>query len=126
MANPPAAGDKPGGSPKQGEWDEKELQDSLEHLKLLHIKLRELRTTIPRMLEPLKEKQQSPEALFTSFSNAVTAGHREVQDFTEMRKDAKTTRILDHAAQRRKEEPNGIKPWNGKQDPDWMTPPGSS
>ncbi|KAM0323317.1 hypothetical protein ACHAQA_008909 [Verticillium albo-atrum] len=126
MANPPASGVKAEDSSKQGDWDEQELQESLEHLKLLHIKLRELRTTIPRMLEPLKEKQQTPEALFTSFSDAVTTGHREVQDFTQLRKDSKTTRILEHAAQRRQEEPKGIKPWNGKQDPDWMTPPSSS
>ncbi|CRK21669.1 hypothetical protein BN1723_002785 [Verticillium longisporum] len=55
MANPPAAGDKPGGSPKQGEWDEKELQDSLEHLKLLHIKHNSRRDTAalsPRSCSP--------------------------------------------------------------------------
>jgi len=54
------------------------------------------------------------------------ASHKEVQDFTEMRKDPKTIEILAHAEARRKEEPAGIKPWTGKDDPNWAIPSSSS
>ncbi|ROT42058.1 hypothetical protein SODALDRAFT_318822 [Sodiomyces alkalinus F11] len=113
-------------STNQGSWDEERLRDAMEHLKLLHIKLRDLRTTIPRMLQPLTEKQPSPEALFHSFSDSVNNSYKEVQEFTEMKKDAKTRQILEHAAQRRKEEPQGIKLWRSKDHPDWMTIDSSS
>ncbi|KAL2760934.1 hypothetical protein ACRALDRAFT_2063677, partial [Sodiomyces alcalophilus JCM 7366] len=101
-------------------WDEERLQDAMEHLKLLHIKLRDLRTTIPRMLQPLTEKQPTPEALFHSFSDSVAASYQEVQEFTELKRNEKSRQILEHAAQRRKEEPGGIKPWRATDHPDWM------
>ncbi|KAH7349732.1 hypothetical protein B0T11DRAFT_332778 [Plectosphaerella cucumerina] len=113
-------------SPEEEVWDEQRLKESLDQLKILHIQLRELRTTIPRMLEPLRTKQQTPEALFDNFSQAVAASHKEVQDFTELIKDPKSTSIFQYAEQSRKENPKGIKPWTGKEEPDWTTPPGSS
>lgn len=73
-----------------------------------------------------KLTSSAAEALFQSFSQSVMASHKEVRDFTEMRKDPRTAEILAHAAARRKAEPAGILPWNGKDDPHWTTPPDSS
>lgn len=38
--------------------EEERLEDALEHLKVLHLQLRGLRQTIPKMIEPLVKPQQ--------------------------------------------------------------------
>ncbi|KZL64887.1 ribosomal protein l34e, partial [Colletotrichum tofieldiae] len=107
------------GTQENEAWDEERLELALNQLKLLHIKLRGLRTTIPRMMEPLSAKQPSPQVTFNSFIDSVTAAKKEVQDFQDLRKSNEITKIMDHAAQRRKEEPNGIKAWRTTDHPDW-------
>ncbi|OHW90041.1 hypothetical protein CSPAE12_11348 [Colletotrichum incanum] len=118
--NGPTIKTEPGAQENEA-WDEERLELALNQLKLLHIKLRGLRTTIPRMMEPLSAKQPSPQATFNSFMDSVAAAKREVQDFQDLRKSDEITKIMDHAAQRRKEEPNGIKAWRTTDHPDWMT-----
>lgn len=39
--------------------EEERLEDALEHLKVLHLQLRALRQTIPKLIEPLAKPQQS-------------------------------------------------------------------
>ncbi|GKT51631.1 uncharacterized protein ColSpa_11812 [Colletotrichum spaethianum] len=85
------------------DWQDPELTFS---------KLRGLRTTIPRMMEPLSAKQPT---------HSVAAAKKEVQDFQDFRKSDEITKIMDHAAKRRKEEPNGIKAWRTTDHPDWTT-----
>ncbi|KZL84946.1 ribosomal protein l34e [Colletotrichum incanum] len=136
--NGPTIKTEPGAQENEA-WDEERLELALNQLKLLHIKLRGLRTTIPRMMEPLSAKQPSrtlltlaaswtatdmfllAQATFNSFMDSVAAAKREVQDFQDLRKSDEITKIMDHAAQRRKEEPNGIKAWRTTDHPDWMT-----
>ncbi|WYZ39840.1 hypothetical protein EsH8_IV_000181 [Colletotrichum jinshuiense] len=101
-------------------WDEEHLELALNRLNLLHIKLRGLRTTIPRMMEPLSVKQPTPQATFSSFIDSVASAKKEVQDFQDLRKSEEITKILSHATQRRKEEPNGVKSWRATDHPDWM------
>lgn len=124
-----ANGPAKGSATEQGNsdnWNEERLEEAMEHLKLMHIKIRELRTTIPRMLQPLTDKQPTPEALYRSFSASVATAQKEVKDYTALRNDQKSQQILDHAAQRRKEEPKGIKHWSPLNDPNWLTPKNSS
>ncbi|TDZ29038.1 60S ribosomal protein L34-B [Colletotrichum sidae] len=71
--NGPTIKSEPGASDNQA-WDEKRLEDALDQLKLLHIKLRGLRTTIPRMMEPLSVKQPSPQD--TTSKSVKMAGAR--------------------------------------------------
>ncbi|EFQ25254.1 hypothetical protein CGRA01v4_06396 [Colletotrichum graminicola] len=103
-------------------WDEERLELALDQLKLLHIKLRGLRTTIPIMLEPLSTKHSSPQVEFDSFMESVATAKRKVQDFQDLRKSDEMTKIMDHVAQRRKEEPNGIKAWRTIDHPEWTMP----
>ncbi|KAK2001180.1 hypothetical protein LX36DRAFT_653679 [Colletotrichum falcatum] len=102
-------------------WDEERLELALDQLKLLHIKLRGLRTTIPTMLEPLSTKHSSPQIEFNSFMESVAAAKKKVQDFHDLRKSDEITNIMDHVAERRKEEPNGVKAWRTTDHPDWTT-----
>lgn len=43
-----------------------------------------------------------------------------------MIKDPKSVDIIKHAEKSRSENPKGIVPWTGKEEPDWATPPASS
>lgn len=91
------------------------------------------------MLEPLSFKQPSrrccvsestpcqlissspAQAKFNSFIEAVDAANKDLQDFQDLRKSPEMTKIMNHATERRKQEPNGIKPWRVTDHPDWMT-----
>ncbi|UQC77176.1 ribosomal protein L34e [Colletotrichum lupini] len=83
--NGPAIKSEPG-APGSEAWDEERLEHALDELKLLHI-------------------------TFQAYMESVAAAKKEVQDFQDLRKSEKITNIMEHAAQRRKEEPNGIKAW---------------
>ncbi|KAK2035217.1 hypothetical protein LX32DRAFT_688858 [Colletotrichum zoysiae] len=111
------------GAQNSEEWDEERLELALDQLKLLHIKLRGLRSTIPIMLKPLSTKHPSPQAEFDSFMESVAAAKVKIQDFQDLRKSDEITKIMDHVAERRKKEPNGIKAWRTTDHPDWTTPP---
>ncbi|WQF75208.1 hypothetical protein CDEST_00222 [Colletotrichum destructivum] len=118
--NGPTIKTEPGAQDEEA-WDEERLELALNQLKILHIKLRGLRTTIPRMMEPLSAKQSSPQIKFDSILGSVAAAKKEVQDFQDLRKSEKITEIMDHAARRRREEPNGIKVWQATDHADWAT-----
>ncbi|KAF6831942.1 hypothetical protein CPLU01_06459 [Colletotrichum plurivorum] len=102
-------------------WNEEQLKQAMDQLNLLHIKLRGLRAAVPHMMESLSFKQPSPQAKFNSFIEAVGAANKDLQDFQDLRKSADMTKIMNHATERRKQEPNGIKPWRVTDHPDWMT-----
>ncbi|KAJ0387450.1 hypothetical protein COL922a_002272 [Colletotrichum nupharicola] len=86
-------------------WHEERLEQSLNQLKLLHNQV-----GVPCT----KDK-------FASFIKSVEAARKEVQDFQDLRKSEQMTKIMNHASQRRREEPNGVKPWRATEHPDWTT-----
>ncbi|RKU44204.1 hypothetical protein DL546_002138 [Coniochaeta pulveracea] len=104
--------------------EEERLEDALEHLKVLHLQLRALRQTIPKLIEPLAKPQQSssPEALFNSYRQAIGTANKNLADFrTEMTSET-TQKILDDARASRQARPLGIRPWRATEHPDWTTP----
>ncbi|KAG6077226.1 hypothetical protein E4U30_003374 [Claviceps sp. LM220 group G6] len=103
-----------------GMMDEIQLDHAMKRLKLLYIKARQLRGTIPKMLGPLVEKQPSPDALFKSFVKAVTEAQSDVAEFTELMRDEKSKQIFTHAERSQQEDPLGIIPWRHKDCPDWL------
>ncbi|KAG5973021.1 hypothetical protein E4U58_005868 [Claviceps cyperi] len=100
--------------------DEVRLDHAMKRLKLLYKKARQLRGTIPKMLDPLIQKQPSPDALFNSFVKAVTEAQSDVAEFTELMRDEKSKQIFTHVARSRQEDPLGITPWRHKDFPDWF------
>ncbi|OLN85501.1 hypothetical protein CCHL11_08093 [Colletotrichum chlorophyti] len=100
-------------------WDEEHLELALDELKLLHMRLRGLRTTIPRMIQPLSAKDAKPQEKFEAVMASVATAKKEVQDFQDHRKTDAIAKIMEHAEKRRKEEPDGIKPWRATDHPDW-------
>ncbi|KAG6159571.1 hypothetical protein E4U22_000966 [Claviceps purpurea] len=104
--------------------DEVQLDHAMKRLKLLYIKARQLRGTIPKMLDPLIQKQPSPDALFNSFVKAVAEAQSNVAEFTELMRDEKSKQIFTHVERSRQEDPLDIVPWRHKDHPDWFKPDG--
>ncbi|KJZ76216.1 hypothetical protein HIM_04298 [Hirsutella minnesotensis 3608] len=100
--------------------DEAQLDRAMKRLKLLHIKSRLLRDTIPRMIEPLVHQQPSPEFMFNAFMKAVNEAQAEVKEFTDLMRDEESKQVFAQADKSREENPFGIKPWRHKDNPDWF------
>ncbi|KAK9441212.1 uncharacterized protein VB005_05848 [Metarhizium brunneum] len=89
--------------------DEAQLNQAMKRLKLLYIKARLLRDTIPKMLDPLVQKQPS-----------LSDAQMDVKDFTELMRDETTKQVFAQAEKSRQDNPLGIKQWRHKDHPDWF------
>ncbi|KAH7140711.1 hypothetical protein EDB81DRAFT_62640 [Dactylonectria macrodidyma] len=101
--------------------DEARLEEAMQRLKLLHIKARLLRDTIPKMIDPLIQKQPSPDVMFAAFMKAINDAQANVKEFTELMRDDTSRAVFAQAAKSREENPMGITPWRHKDYPDWFT-----
>ncbi|KAI9797260.1 MAG: hypothetical protein M1833_005556 [Piccolia ochrophora] len=102
------------------EWSEERLEDAMRQVNELHLQLRKLRTTIPRMIKPLTTVYASPEELFQNFSQAATTAHEEVKNFAEHVRTERSRSVLEHAAISRKENPTGINAWLVTENDGWL------
>lgn len=125
--------------------EEERLEDALEHLKVLHLQLRALRQTIPKLIEPLARPQQSTsrmfpavyivvtlhelpltyfeaDALFSSYREAIVTANKDLADFRTAMTSERTRKILEEARASRQARPLGIRPWRATEHPDWTTP----
>ncbi|PMD28379.1 hypothetical protein NA56DRAFT_640030 [Hyaloscypha hepaticicola] len=114
-------GHDPASNSAEDEWDEERLEKAMNTLKEMHIQLRGLRTTIPRLIAPLTTKQPSPEVLYREFSKSTSTANQEVQQFRKLMNDEESLKVLEQARKSRAENPNGIKPWRVTEHPDWAT-----
>ncbi|KAI1851381.1 hypothetical protein JX265_000385 [Neoarthrinium moseri] len=112
------ANQEPLGAPEP--WTEEQLEEALEKLKLLHIKSRELRTTVPRMLEPLGTKHASRQDALTSFQTSIASAATELRDFRTLYTSDESKKVFDQAKKSRQAEPKGIKPWRARDHPGWL------
>jgi hypothetical protein len=106
---------------KQEEWDEAQIEDAMKRLKALHVKVRMLRDTIPKMLDPLVQKHSSPDAMFRVFMRAVESAQLDVKEFTELMRDDASREIFERASKSQLDSGLGVKPWRHKDYPDWYT-----
>ncbi|KAM0561516.1 hypothetical protein ACHAPJ_003399 [Fusarium lateritium] len=123
MSQQPAAQNRAQQAPNgAGEevWDEARLEEAMKRLKLLHIKVRLLSDTIPKMIKPLLQKQPSPDAMFATFMNSVNEAQANIKEVTDLMRDDASREVFAHAKQRREEEPTGIKTWEYYDHPDWF------
>ncbi|KAK7737839.1 hypothetical protein SLS53_006460 [Cytospora paraplurivora] len=84
--------------------------------------LRNLRSTVPRMMEPMSVPSSSAEAVFSTVRESTKAAYSEVREYKYLATDEQSTKIFERAKHSRKENPKGIKPWRARDDPDWLTP----
>ncbi|KAH6653925.1 hypothetical protein BKA67DRAFT_563653 [Truncatella angustata] len=117
-AAPKANSTSPQGEPD--EWSEEQIQDALEQLKMLHIKCRELRTTVPRMLEPLTSRQTTQQDALVSFRKSVENAANEMQDFKTLYNSDETSKVFGQAKKSRQAQPKDIKAWRARDHPDWL------
>ncbi|KAF4963321.1 hypothetical protein FSARC_8652 [Fusarium sarcochroum] len=101
-------------------WDEARLEEAMKRLKLLHIKVRLLSDTIPKMIKPLLQKQPSPDAMFATFMNSVNEAQANIKEVTDLMREDASGEVFAHAKKRREEEPTGIKTWEYYDHPDWF------
>ncbi|KAI1465120.1 uncharacterized protein F4812DRAFT_461962 [Daldinia caldariorum] len=99
--------------------DEEQLELSMKQLNLLHIKCRELRTTIQRMLEAIPNNSTAEE-VYECFVKSVAAASAQIKDFSTLYNSEESRMVLDHAKKSRDANPKGIKPWRAKDHPDWL------
>ncbi|MCJ1343320.1 hypothetical protein MMC31_001513 [Peltigera leucophlebia] len=102
------------------EWTEDKLVSSLARLKEMHIQLRHLRGTIPRMMGPLREQHPSPEQFYSNFAKATTRAHEDMIAFQNLMQDPRNQAILDQAKKSRRENPDGITVWRVTDHPNWL------
>ncbi|KAJ9134498.1 hypothetical protein NKR23_g10085 [Pleurostoma richardsiae] len=120
-SRPPAKGVPPAPmATDREEWDEERIEAALRRLKDLHVQLRNLRSSIPRMMEPMITQHSSPTALLSATNMATTTVQKEIGDFKSLMLEDSTKKVLDHAEQSRKENPKGIRQWRARDDPDWL------
>ncbi|EHK48717.1 uncharacterized protein TrAtP1_009488 [Trichoderma atroviride] len=119
MENKPAAAPD-GDVASQIAAEEKAINLAMKRLKLLHIKERLLRNTIPKMLEPLVQKHPSPDIMYAAFMKSVNDAQASVKEFAELMKDDTSKAVFDRADKSKEANPLGIVPWKHKDYPDWF------
>ncbi|KAK3301626.1 uncharacterized protein B0T15DRAFT_544157 [Chaetomium strumarium] len=108
--------------PKDSVQEEEQLVEMLSRLNQVHLQLRQLRSTLPRMLGPLMDKQPSPQAAFAAYMQSVNSTTKEVTGFREAVRGLQSEGIFARAAASQQGNPKGIKPWRARNDPDWANP----
>ncbi|KAK3989459.1 hypothetical protein QBC44DRAFT_290908 [Cladorrhinum sp. PSN332] len=104
--------------------EEEKLEEALNHLNQLHVQLRELRSALPRMLEPLSAKQPSPEAMYSTFMRSYENTTKELNNFRDAYHSARGPGMpLNKAQEIFKKNPQApVKQWRATDDPTWAEP----
>lgn len=105
------------------EWSEEQLEEALDKLNAIHLKLRNLRSTIPRMVRPLtSEPAQSPELIHAKCKTSLVAGVEEVRAFKDAVLSDEYRKVIEHVTSSRRRNGKNIKPWTPRDDPSWASP----
>ncbi|KAI1134846.1 hypothetical protein F5Y05DRAFT_396605 [Hypoxylon sp. FL0543] len=107
------------GQGEAGSAEEEQLDSNMKQLNLLHVKCRELRTTIQRMLESIPNNASSEE-VYEAFVKSVAAANAQIKDFGTLYNSEESKKVLQQAKKSRDANPKGIKPWRAKDHPDWL------
>ncbi|OAA57208.1 hypothetical protein ISF_07129 [Cordyceps fumosorosea ARSEF 2679] len=99
---------------------EARLREAMKHLKLLHIKSRLLRSTIPKMIEPIMQKQPSPEVMYAAFTKSLEEAQANITEFTELMRSEKSKEVFAMTSKSKEEDPFDIKPWRHQDHPNWF------
>lgn len=100
------------------QWDEAEIEKALKRLGELHHQMRNLRSTIPRAIEPLSV-HSSPDKAFEALQKSTASACSEIREYKQAATNEEATKVFERARQSRKDNPKGIKSWRARDDPDW-------
>ena len=143
---------------KGGPQEEQQLEDMLDRLDQVHLQaslpcpegvvssvltpqmqLRQLRSALPRMLEPLMAKHASrkwsrsgrpqptdtttpAQAAFAAYMQSVEGTNKEIASFQEAVHGLQTDGLFAKASASQKANPKGLKQWRASEHPDWANP----
>ncbi|KAL8830651.1 MAG: hypothetical protein Q9191_001307 [Dirinaria sp. TL-2023a] len=104
----------------EAEWDEGRMSSSLDQLQNMHIQLRQLRETMPRLVEPLLAHHASPEDLYSNYSTSTLDTAKAIKALTKFMQEPSSQETLKKAKSSRATNPEGIQPWMVTEHPDWL------
>ena len=143
---------------KGGPQEEQQLEEMLDRLDQVHLQaslpcpegvvvsgltpqmqLRQLRSALPRMLEPLMAKHASrkwsrsgrpqptdtttpAQAAFAAYMQSVDGTNKEIASFQEAVHGLQTDGLFAKASASQKANPKGLKQWRASEHPDWASP----
>ncbi|KAI0480902.1 hypothetical protein GGR56DRAFT_628071 [Xylariaceae sp. FL0804] len=99
--------------------EEQQLEQALKHLDFMHKKCRDLRATVPTMIQ-LLPTHRNAENPMRSFTDSVTTARDEIKGFGALYQGEKSRTILEQARKSREANPKGIKPWRARDHPGWL------
>ncbi|MCJ1383402.1 hypothetical protein MMC17_006516 [Xylographa soralifera] len=102
------------------EWDEEHINSSLSLLQEMHIQLRNLRQTIPSLMQIMHVEHPSPEALYLDISQTAIKSIERIQSFTSLVKDSRSQEVFVRVNESRTKNEDGITGWLVTQHPDWL------
>ncbi|KAK4694152.1 hypothetical protein P7C71_g3381, partial [Lecanoromycetidae sp. Uapishka_2] len=102
------------------EKDETRILASLARLQEMHVALRHLRETIPRVVESVLLQPSQPELLHSHFKKAATGAAKDIRDFTLLMAQSGNKEVLEKAKESRARDPEGIMAWLVSEHKDWL------
>ncbi|KAI6250991.1 hypothetical protein HI914_00550 [Erysiphe necator] len=102
-------------------WDEERFELAMKTLKEMHIQLRNLRTTIPRLLAPLTLQHHAPQMLLEEFKQSIKTANQEIQEFQQLMMSEESSKIFCRARKSLALNAKFNKPWSVTENPDWLT-----
>lgn len=106
--------------PPETELDEASIISSLARLKELHIMLRDLRETIPKVMDSVLAQPLSPGQMHSNFSQAANTAAQAIKHFTQLVEDDRTKEVMQKAKKSRTENNEGITAWQVTEHEDWL------
>ncbi|KAI1114599.1 hypothetical protein F5Y14DRAFT_413905 [Nemania sp. NC0429] len=121
-------GQRKGQSSKDDETpEEQQLQRDLDHLALLLVRARDVRTALARLLggmpEIAQKNRDSLEVMFSEVVDHMKGIGTEIQDFEALYTSKESKKVLQKASTSREANPRGIKPWLYQDHADWADVP---
>ncbi|MDI1486007.1 MAG: hypothetical protein OHK93_004196 [Ramalina farinacea] len=104
---------------QDSELDETAITDSLARLQQLHIALRNLRQTLPSVVDSILPPS-TPEQLYSNFAAAAQTAGKDIRDFTTLLQDKQTRDVLERARKSKEEDAAEIGCWRVEEHADWL------
>ena len=86
----------------------------------IQMQLRQLRETMPRLVEPLLAHHASPEDLYSNYSSCTLDTAKAIKALTKFMQEPSSQETLKRAKISRAVNPEGIRPWMVTEHADWL------
>ncbi|MCJ1277668.1 hypothetical protein MMC21_005482 [Puttea exsequens] len=100
--------------------DEASLISSLARLQEMHASLRNLRCTIPRLIDSVLVAPPQPDLLHSHFTTAATTAAREIRNFSLLMDQPRNKDALEKARGSRARDNEGVRAWLVAEHGDWL------